>query len=60
MLIVKALEKVPKALKGAMPQHFIGSAQQLVCSEALSQTIEAVDKTECQRADGRSETERSK
>lgn len=41
-----------------MLHYFIESAQQLVCSAALGQMIEAVDKIECQRADGHSETER--
>lgn len=34
-------------------------AKQLVCSASLGQMIEAVDKIECQRADGHGETERA-
>lgn len=41
-----------------MLHYFIERAQQLVCSAALGQMIEAVDKIQCQRADGHSETER--
>lgn len=47
-----------KPLKGAMLHYFVECAQQLVCSAAPGQVIEAADKIECQRADGRSETER--
>lgn len=39
---------------------FVESVQQLVCSKALGQMIEAADKMECQRADGHSETERGR
>lgn len=41
-----------------MLHYFVECAQQLVCLAALGQMIEAVDKVECQRADGHSETER--
>ncbi len=49
-----------KPLKGAMLHCFIERAQQLVCSAAFGQMIEAVDKIECQRADGHGETERGR
>lgn len=40
-----------------MLHYFIERAQQLVCLAAVGQMIEAVDKIECQRADGHGETE---
>lgn len=46
-------------LNGAVLHYFVERAQQLVCLAALGQMIEAVDKIECQRADGHSETERA-
>lgn len=54
------MEKRPgqKNLRGgAMLHYFIERAQQLVCLAAVGQMIEAVDKIECQRADGHGETE---
>lgn len=48
-----------KPCKGAMLRYFIEGAQQLVRLAALGQMIEAVDKIECQRADGHGETERA-
>lgn len=45
-------------LKDAKLHYFIERAQQLVCSAALGQKIEPVDKIECQRANGHGETER--
>lgn len=54
----KKKPQIENSLKVAMLHHFVESAQQFVCSAALGQMIEAVDKIECRRADGHSETER--
>lgn len=55
---LKKPKQKEKTLKGATLHYFIERGQQLVCSAALGQMIEAADKIECQRADGHGETER--